>query len=38
MIMDITAARLYFTSSGTSQPAIREVFRVLLKGLGTRSP
>jgi AcrR family transcriptional regulator len=36
MIMDITAARLYFTSSGTSQPAIREVFRVLLKGLGAR--
>jgi len=36
MIMDITAARLYFTSSGTSQPAIREVFRVLLRGLGTR--
>lgn len=38
MIMDITAARLYFTSSGTSQPAIREMFRVLLKGLGARSP
>jgi len=36
MIMDITAARLYFTSSGTSQPAIRKMFRVLLKGLGTR--
>jgi AcrR family transcriptional regulator len=36
LIMDITAARLYFTSSSTSQPAIREVFRVLLKGLGAR--
>ena len=36
MIMDITAARLYFTSSDASVPAIREVFRVLLKGLGAR--
>jgi hypothetical protein len=34
--MDITAARLYFTSSDGSRPAIREVFRVLLKGLGAR--
>jgi AcrR family transcriptional regulator len=36
LIMDITAARLYFTSSDGSRPAIREVFRVLLKGLGAR--
>ena len=36
LIMDITAARLYFTSSDGSRPTIREVFRVLLKGLGAR--
>jgi AcrR family transcriptional regulator len=37
MIMDITASRLYFTSSEASVPAIREVFRVVLKGLGAKS-
>ena len=37
LIMDITAARLYFTSSNASRPVIRKVFQVLLKGLGARS-
>ena len=36
MIMDITASRLYFTASDASVPAIRDVFRVVLKGLGAR--
>jgi AcrR family transcriptional regulator len=36
MIMDITAARLYFTPSDAGVPAIRKVFRVILKGLGAR--
>jgi AcrR family transcriptional regulator len=36
MIMDITASRLYFTASDASLPAIRKVFRVVLKGLGAR--
>lgn len=36
MIMDITASRLYFTPSDGSRPAMREVFRVLLKGFGAR--
>ena len=36
MIMDITASRLYFTPSDASVPAIRQVFRVVLKGLGAR--
>jgi hypothetical protein len=34
--MDITAARLYFTPSDAGVPAIRKVFRVILKGLGAR--
>ena len=36
LIMDITAARLYFTPSDASLPAIRQVFGVVLKGLGAR--
>jgi hypothetical protein len=36
MIMDITASRLYFTASDASVPGIRDVFRVVLKGLGAR--
>ena len=36
MIMDITASRLYFAPSDASGPAIRQVFRVVLKGLGAR--
>jgi hypothetical protein len=36
MIMDITASRLYFTPSDAGAPAIRQVFRVVLKGLGAK--
>ena len=36
MIMDITASRLYFTPSDGSRPAMRHVFRTLLKGFGAR--
>jgi len=36
MIMDITASRLYFTPSDAGAPAIRQVFRVILKGLGAK--
>ena len=36
MIMDITASRLYFPPSDAGAPAIRQVFGVVLKGLGAK--